>query len=110
MGMADVYIGTGNLDGNGVYAERDFQKGEMVIQYHLVPLTQEEHDILPKGERIFAHTHRGQIFLYGEPERYVNHSEHPNTFQDLRQQCDIALRNIKEGEMITTDATKDDID
>ena len=49
------------------------------------------------------------IYLYAEPKWYVNHSDNPNTYQDLIKQCDIALRDIKKGEMITGDATQDDI-
>lgn len=107
--MDDAYIGKGNLAGKGVYAHRDFKKGEVVIQYHLRPITEDEYSRLPKNEQVFTHSHWGQIMLYGEPERYVNHSDHPNTYQDLVNQQDIALRDIKKGEMITGDATKDDI-
>ena len=31
-------------------------------------------------------THGGQIYLYSEPERYINHSTTPNTVQDLGKQ------------------------
>lgn len=51
----------------------------------------------------------GVVHLYSEPERFVNHSPNPNTYQDLVKKCDIALRDIEKGEMITTDATKDDV-
>lgn len=107
--MNDVTIGKGELAGKGVYANRDFAKGEAVIQYHLKPLTQEEFEDLLESEKMFTHFHWGQIQLYSEPERYVNHSENPNTYQDLVKQQDIALRDIKKGEMITSDATKDDV-
>jgi len=107
--MNDVIIGEGNLAGKGVYAARDFKKGEIVIKYNLKALTKEEFDNLPQSEKEFAHTHRGVIHLYSEPERYVSHSDKPNTWQDLENFYDIALRDITEGEMITTDATKDDI-
>jgi hypothetical protein len=107
--MNNVIIGKGNLDGRGAYADRDFKKGEIVINYNLKPLTKEEFDRLPKSERIFTHIHHGSIYLYSEPERYVNHSNNPNTYQDLIKKCDIALKDIKKGEMITADATKDDI-
>lgn len=107
--MSDVRIGKGKLAGKGVYAARDFKKGKIVVQYHLLPLTQDEYDQLPKHEQQFTHSYRGQIFLYQEPERYVNHSDSPNTYQDHEQKADIALRDIKEGEMVTTDATKDDV-
>jgi len=105
----DVVIGEGNLDGKGIYANRSFQKGEVVIQYNLKPLTKEECKNLPESEKMFTHTHGGKIYLYSEPERYVNHSDQPNTYQDLEKQQDIALKDIREGEMITTNATKDDV-
>lgn len=107
--MADLIIGKGSLAGKGVYAGRDFKEGEVVIQCNLQPLTQEEYEALPKKEKWFTHKHWGQIFLYGEPDRYVNHSKNPNTYQDLKNKCDIALRDIKKGELITCDASKDDI-
>lgn len=107
--MNDVIIGKGNLAGKGVYVGRDFKKGEVVINYHLKPLTQEEFDNPPESEKMFTHSHWGTIMLYSEPERYVNHSKNPNTYQDIVKQGDIALRDIKKGEKITTDATKDDV-
>lgn len=106
--MSNVEIGSGDLAGKGVYASRDFKKGEIVIKYRLTPLTTEEYEALPESEHQFVHSHHGQIYLYGEPERYVNHSTNPNTFQDLEKKCDIALRDINMGEAITTDARKDD--
>lgn len=107
--MGDVIVGEGKLDGKGVYANRDFREGEVVIKYHLKPLIEEEFENLPDGEKEFTHVHWGVIRLYSEPERYVNHSEKPNTYQDLVNGCDVALRDIRKGEMITTDATKDDV-
>lgn len=107
--MNDVIIGKGNLAGKGVYAGKDFDKDEVVIHYHLKPLTKEEYKNLPKSEKMLTHIHWGQTYLYSEPERHVNHSETPNTYQDLEKQQDIALRDIKKGEMITTNANKDDV-
>ena len=107
--MADIVIGKGDLNGKGVYANRRFAKDEVVIAYHLAPHTEEEFDVLHDNEKEFTHRHHGQIFLYAEPERYVNHSERPNTYQDLVRKCDVARRDIEQGEMITTDVTKDDV-
>ncbi len=107
--MNDIVIGKGNLAGKGVYAGKDFKKGEVVIQYCLKPLSEGEFESLSESERMFTHSHWGTTYLYSEPERYVNHSNNPNTYQDLINQCEIALRDIKQGEQITTDATKDDI-
>lgn len=107
--MTDVKIGKGKLAGKGVYATKDFKKGEIVIKYTLKPLTHEEFKSLLKSEKRFTHSQWNQIYLYSEPERYVNSSKTPNTYQDHKIQADIALQDIKNGEMITTDATKDDI-
>ena len=107
--MENVFIGKGNLSGKGVYACRDFESGEVVIEYHLKPLTENKFRDLSEAEKIFVHTHWGVKHLYSEPERYVNHASHPNTAQDLNKRCDVAIRNIHKGEMITTDSTKDDV-
>ncbi len=107
--MSDVLVGKGNLAGKGVFANKKFAKDEVVIKYNLKQLTPEEWNALPKSEKMFTHKHWGKIYLYSEPERFVNHSKSPNTYQDLENQCDIALYNIEKGEAITTDATKDNI-
>lgn len=108
--MSSTIIGDGDLAGKGVYAGKDFKIGEVVINYHLKPLSEKEFESLPESEKMFVHTHRGIKQLYGEPERYVNHSPNPNTKQDLENKQDIATRHIVKGEMITTDATQDDIE
>ena len=105
---SEVIIGKGDISGRGVYADRSFKKGEIVIRYHLKPLSIDEYRKLSDEEAQFVHTHRGVSYLYGEPERYVNNSKDPNTVQDLTNQCDVAARDIRAGEKITTDASKDD--
>ncbi len=106
----DVLVSEGELASRGVYANRDLAKDEIVVPYHLQPLTTEEFDALPDSEKEFTHAQHGQIHLYSEPERYVNHSDDPNTYQDFELQADVALRAIAKGEMITTDDTKDDVE
>ena len=105
----DVIVGKGNLAGKGIYANRNFKKDEIVIKYNLRPLTERELKNLPENEKEFTHTHHGVTYLYSNPERYVNDSKDPNTYQDLINKCDVAAKDIKRGEMITTDAMKDDI-
>lgn len=109
MGMNDVTVGKGNLGGKGVYAARDFKKGEVVIKYHLKPLTFQELKELPRDDYLATHTVNGQIYLYPEPARYVNHSEDPNVYNDHVRQADVALRGIQRGELITIDARNDDV-
>lgn len=107
--MKDLTIGKGKLAGKAVYANRSFKKGEVVIKYNLKPLSEWDYKKLPNSEKKYTHTQRGVTYLYAEPERYVNHSDNPNTYQDYELQADIALRDISLGEEITTDAAKDDI-
>lgn len=104
MANQSVYIGKGKLAGKGVYAARDFKKGEVVKLYDLKSLTQTAFDALPKSEHKFVHTFWGKMYLFPEPSRYTNHSANPNTRSDLKKMCDIAVRPIKKGEMITTNA------
>lgn len=106
--MKDVIVSGGKLAGKGVYANRNFRKGEIVIRYNLKPLTREEYKNLPDSQKIFVHSHLGQLYLYSSPERYVNHSRNPNTNPNLEDKCDVAIRGIKKGEEITTDSKKDD--
>src|SRR3989344_682148 len=107
--MNGLRIGKGKLADKGVYATKKFKKDQIVIRYNLKPLTADEYAALPSSEKEFTHIHWGQIYLYSEPERYVNHSDNPNTYQDLINKSDVALRDISIGEAITTDDTKDDI-
>ena len=95
--------------GKSIFANRDFKKGEIVIKYNLKLLTKQEFKNLPETEKNFTHKHHSKIYLYSSPERYVNHSSNPNTIQDLSKKCDIAIKDIRKGEEITTDSTKDDI-
>ncbi len=102
--MKDVYIGKGKLAGKGVYAARDFKKGELIKYWDLKPLTQAEFNALPKSEHMFVHTFDGKLFLFPEPSRYTNHSANPTVRSDFDKQCDYAIRDIKKGEPITINA------
>ena len=101
--MANVTIGQGALAGKGVYAARAFVEGELVVPYNLRELTQREFDDLPPGEWEWTHSFHGRIYLFSEPERYVNHSADPNTYPDHTRGGDVALRSIQQGEVITID-------
>lgn len=97
------------MSGKGVYAVRDFKKGEVVIKYELTPLTFQELKALSPEDYAATHNLNGQIYLYPEPARYVSHSEDPNVRNDHDSCTDIALRDIKKGELITVDARYDDV-
>ncbi len=105
--MDDIYIGEGKLHGKGVYASRDFQVGETVKNYNLQKISKEEYQNLNEEDKKSTHSFWGQMYLFPAPSRYTNHSANPNTKSDLERMCDIAIRPIKKGEMITTNATKE---
>jgi predicted enzyme related to lactoylglutathione lyase len=107
--MNNIIIGHGKQSGKGVYAARDFKKGEVVIKYSLKPLSFKEFKSLSPEDFLATHNVNGQIYLYPEPARYVNHSDDPNVRNDHDQQEDIAIRDIKAGELITVDARFDDV-
>lgn len=69
-------------DERWVFANKDFKKWEIVIRYNLKCLSEEEFDSLWKEEKEFVHEHNWSLYLYSIPERYVNHSDIPNTYQD----------------------------
>lgn len=100
----DWRIGPGRIAGKAVYAGRDFRPGEVVIKYNWRELSARQWLDLPPADRQFVHSFWGRIQLFGIPERYVNHSDQPNTEQDLNQLADRAIRPIESGEEITTDA------
>lgn len=103
--QSNIVIGKGKLAGKGVYANRDFQKGELVKSWNLKELSQADFDVLPKKEHMFVHSFWGKMYLFPEPSRYTNHSPDPNVVSDFEKMCDYAARSIKKGEMITVNAT-----
>lgn len=103
--MVDVLIGGGKISGKGIYAARDFEKDELVMQWNLEKISQAEFSKLSKSEQMFVHSFWGKLYLFPEPARYTNHSAKPNTKADFEKMCDYALRPIKKGEIITTNAT-----
>jgi predicted enzyme related to lactoylglutathione lyase len=109
MNNADIAIGKGSMLGKGLYAARDFKKGEVVLNIDLKPISFEELKELSPDEYLAAHNHNGQIYLFGGLARYVNHSGTPNVVLDLEQQANIALHDIEVGEKITADTRYDDI-
>jgi SET domain-containing protein len=104
--MADVVVKKSEIEGKGVFAARDFRKGEVVLKWDTgTELTKKEVKKLPERERKRYVTYlHGKIILMKPPERYVNHSCNANT--DPRNYCDVAVRDIKDGEEITSDYSK----
>jgi SET domain-containing protein len=85
----------------GAFAGSFIPKGTILPWENTREMSQEEFSKLPPNERRFTDIQDGKMFLVGEPERYVNHSCDNNTAPGPL--CDIAIRDIKEDEEITSD-------
>ena len=106
----DVISKDSKIKGKGVFALRDFKKGETVIIWHPESIISKE-EISSLSENEQNHTTyagNGKYYVVGSPERFVNHSCEPNTY--VKGKKDIALKCIKKGEEITTDYSINGVD
>lgn len=88
------------IEGKGVFALRDFKKGEVVLKWNPKPITKAASEELSDlMKRYVGHTGKNYRLMQS-PEKYVNHSCESNTF--TKNLCDVAARNIKKGEEITS--------
>ncbi len=99
----DIIIKDSKIEGKGIFANRDFKKGEVVIKWDTsVVLTKEEVKKLPEKEKKYISPFQGKFLLQQPPARYVNHSCDPNT-KVVNDSSDVAIVDIKKGEEITSD-------
>ena len=89
-------------DSLGIFVKRNFKIGEIVVQWNLKILTDQEYNNIPEYERNnFCHRRYGNIYFYPDPERHVNRSKNPNVIPDFEKQANIALRDIEIGEELS---------
>lgn len=108
--MADVVIKKSSIHGKGVFAARDFKKGETVIDWKTcsTQLTKQEVEILPRAQkRYVSRLGQRKYVLFRSPGKFVNHSCNPNT-RAIRGR-DVARRDIKAGEEITADYIAEEV-
>ena len=103
--MPDVIVKKSKIEGKGIFAARDFKKGEIVLRWHGKQLTSGEVKKLPERDKKYVSYSGRKYFFQQSPERFVNHSCDPNT--KVGDLCDIATKDIKKGEEITSDYSKD---
>lgn len=96
----DIVVKKSKVAGKGIFANKDFKKGEIVLIWYPKALTKKEFDGLSDQEKHYIDKVDGKIFLMQAPERYINHSCDSNT--KPVNQTDIAIKNIKKGEEITS--------
>jgi len=95
------------INGKGVFALKNFKKGETILKWDLsVKLTKEQTKKLQEKEKQYLYKLKKGFVLLQPPERFVNHSCKANT--NVKNYCDVAVRNIKKGEEITANYLKQD--
>ncbi len=101
--LPDVKVKKSSIHGTGVFAARNFKKGEVVVPWNYVKkLPEREIADLPEEELHYLMRLDDDTFaVVGSPARYVNHSCDANTV--TRDGADVAARDIAEGEEITAD-------
>lgn len=101
MKTEEVIVKQSSIHGKGIFAARDFKSGEVVLQWDTsVILSDDEVAKLSDDEKRYVNFVEGVHVYMQEPERYMNHTRDANTIE--KQFCDIAIRDIKEGEEITS--------
>jgi len=103
--MSNIKIRISPIEGQGVFALRDFLNGEIVIDWSKCSrvLSQQEFLNLSEEEKNYVSFIDKKYVLFLEPARFVNHSCQANT--KALNNGDVAVRNIKKGEEITADYT-----
>jgi putative hydrolase of the HAD superfamily len=101
-GNDSIVVKSSGIHGMGVFAQRTFLKGEVVLKWEDTrEISQDELNSLPASEKNYIDIQGGKILLVGIPERFLNHSCAANTSPG--ENCDIANRDIEVGEEITAD-------
>ncbi len=99
----DVVVRLSPIHGMGVFAKRNFKKGEIVLVWNPARRSFIESNLhISEAEKHYTnHLDTGEYIVMGIPERYVNHSCEPNT--KINRLKDVAIRDIEQGEEITGD-------
>ena len=112
MYLVKTYLDKSGIHGIGVFAGEDISKGTVVwdfVEGIDRAYTQSEFDALPATARsyleFYAFWDKGMIYKCGDHGCYTNHSDAPNTgnWPEPDSMSEVALRDIKKGEEITSD-------
>lgn len=99
--LNNVSVKISKIQGKGVFANKNFKKGEVVLKWKPKILKESDLGKLTEKEKHYIYkAGKNKYFLEQPPERYVNHSCDPNT--KVKNQCDVAVKDIRKGEEITS--------
>ncbi len=91
--------------GKGVFACRDFRKGDLVLKIDDSHVVTDESKLTKEQYENHCDYFSDKIVLMQEPEVYINHSCDPNVYVKTKEGVRnvYALKNIKSGDEITYD-------
>lgn len=104
--MSNVEVRESKIEGKGVFALKDFKKGELILDIDDTQVITDP-GTLSQYQKDYEcdWLENGKIILMKEPEKHINHSCDPNTYvktiDGIRKV--IAMHNIKKGEEINYD-------
>jgi len=102
----DIIVKKSKIEGKGVFANRNFKKGEIVIKWDTSKkINKKEFNKLSDKEKKYVALIEGKYIVNQSPTKFVNHSCNPNT--SVKKFCDVAIRDIKKGEEITGNYLED---
>lgn len=96
----DIVIKKSKISGKGIFANRNFFKGEVVLKWKPKLIKKSDVGKLSKKEITFVEKIGNRYYIMQPPERFVNHSCKFNTI--AKNRSDIAIKNIRKGEEITS--------
>lgn len=102
----NVIIKKSPVQGFGVYANKNFKTGNVILIIDDTHVVTDESKLTPhQHEYDCDYLSNGKVILMQEPEKFINHSCDPNTYvktiNNLRHV--LAMKDIKKGEEITYD-------
>lgn len=101
--LPSIIVKKSKIEGEGVFAARDFKKGECILDIDDSKIVDEKG--LSEKEQNWCDYFDGKVVLWPTPERYINHSCEPNvyikTVDDTRKV--FSMKFIKKGEELTFD-------
>ena len=101
----NIIVKKSKINKKGVFAARDFKKDEIVLKWIPKILEKSKVEKLKDDQKHYIYkAEKNKYFLMQSPEKYVNHSCEANT--QVKNHCDVAVRNIKKGEEITSNYGK----
>lgn len=98
--MKDIIVKKSKIDKKGVFANRDFKEGEIVLKWKPKILTKKQANELTLNDKNYLFIENNKYYLLQSPEKFVNHSCEANT--QVNNFSDVATRKIKKGEEITS--------